>query len=378
MKKFILFVVIVALMVIFVPGLRPADAADNHSVIFTIDSSTYQLDDQLKEMDAKPFIEDGRTYVPVRYMSEPFGIKVEWNKFLRLVTLTRDDTGVYLVVGVKKILVRNGEDNAVDIAKKIISEGSDLDVAPVIRDGRTYLPARWVAEAFGYAVKWDDKTRTVAIVPQGAKTPEVILPPVEEIPQNTVFKRPDIEFPEKPRAMIMGFMPSSKKVVFWNYDPALVVHGSSGDYYVTVDGGEPRRWEETLPDYLTPEPRNRFDEGPINIKVLLTAFGAPEEAFQYDPKSKTLRIYGAEGYWSPGYVELKDGGDTAKLVWEKDGHVVEDSLNGKFYVKNGKYFIDGNPNAVLLSAFNFNAAASIGPPEPPLYENLWFVSFNKI
>jgi hypothetical protein len=213
------------------------------------------------------------------------------------------------------------------------------------------------------------------------KLPEpVIEKPVEEVQPvaSSPFKRPDIEFPEKPRAMVMGFMPNSKKVVFWNYDPALVVHGSSGDYYVTVDGGEPRRWEETLLDYLTPEPRNRFEEGPINIKVLLTAFGAPEEAFQYDPKSKTLRIYGAEGYWSPGYVELKDGGDTAKLVWEKDGHVVEDSLNGKFYVKNGKYFIDGNPNAVLLSAFNFNAAASIGPPRPLHYEKLWIVKFNEI
>ncbi len=37
------------------------------------------------------------------------------------------------------------------------------DVAPVIRDGRTCLPARYVAESFGCRVSWDEAAQMVII-----------------------------------------------------------------------------------------------------------------------------------------------------------------------------------------------------------------------
>jgi hypothetical protein len=39
-----------------------------------------------------------------------------------------------------------------------------MDVAPVIKEGRTYLPARYVAEALGYRVDWDGASK---IAPSG-------------------------------------------------------------------------------------------------------------------------------------------------------------------------------------------------------------------
>lgn len=39
-----------------------------------------------------------------------------------------------------------------------------MDVAPFIRDGRTMVTLRFIAEAFGYWVDWDPDTRTVTIV----------------------------------------------------------------------------------------------------------------------------------------------------------------------------------------------------------------------
>jgi hypothetical protein len=38
-----------------------------------------------------------------------------------------------------------------------------MDVATMIRNGRTYIPARFVAEAFGRTVTWDQVDRTVTI-----------------------------------------------------------------------------------------------------------------------------------------------------------------------------------------------------------------------
>ncbi len=374
MRKFTLISLIAVMLLTFVPGL--ACAEEPSTVIFRIGTDQYQLNDQLVKMDAMPFIEEGRTFVPVRYMSEPFGIAVDWNSFLRLVTLSQDNTKVYLVVGVKKILVKHGEDNAVDIAKKIISEGSDLDVAPLIREGRTYLPARWVAQEFGYLVKWDPGSKTVAIVPPEVEMPEVKLPepviekPVEEVQPvaSSPFKRPDIDLPKYPRIQVLGYKPGPHKdVVCWNYDPTDL-HPSSIDYDSPL-----RRWEEALPDYLAPEPVNQFDEGPINLKVLLTTFGVPEEAIQYDPKSKTLRVYSEESEITPGYTEIKEGSSTLKLVWEKTNDVIEKELYGKFEVKNGKFFIY-EPNLILMSAFNFNGSVHLGRPQPES-ENLYVVRF---
>ena len=41
-----------------------------------------------------------------------------------------------------------------------------MDTVPVIKNGRTFLPARYVAEALGYKVDWDGNSQKVIISPQ--------------------------------------------------------------------------------------------------------------------------------------------------------------------------------------------------------------------
>jgi hypothetical protein len=38
-----------------------------------------------------------------------------------------------------------------------------MDVAPEIKDGRTMLPFRWIAQALGASVEWDEATQTVTV-----------------------------------------------------------------------------------------------------------------------------------------------------------------------------------------------------------------------
>ncbi len=38
-----------------------------------------------------------------------------------------------------------------------------MDVAPEIVNGRTMLPARWVAEGLGYAVGWNEVLKQVVV-----------------------------------------------------------------------------------------------------------------------------------------------------------------------------------------------------------------------
>jgi hypothetical protein len=48
-----------------------------------------------------------------------------------------------------------------------------MDVSPLLRKGRTYLPARFVGEALGYQVDWDAENNIVLCWPKGKEKPDV-------------------------------------------------------------------------------------------------------------------------------------------------------------------------------------------------------------
>jgi hypothetical protein len=99
-----------------------------------------------------------RTQVPVRYLAHALGVsdqEISWDPGEKAVTLRRGTALVQLFIG-KPVIIVNGERRS-------------IDVAPSIVQGRTFLPARYVAEAFGCAVGWDPGERTVSITMQEAQ-----------------------------------------------------------------------------------------------------------------------------------------------------------------------------------------------------------------
>jgi hypothetical protein len=124
-------------------------------------------------MDAKPFIEEktGRTFVPIRYLAYGLGVAekdVGWDAAKRQVSLRRGDVQALLTVG-SKTLYRNGKATVMDTAPQI-PKG----------EGRTYLPARWVAEALGYQVEWSPDDRLVICWPAGQPRPDQDIVKVKE------------------------------------------------------------------------------------------------------------------------------------------------------------------------------------------------------
>ncbi len=63
----------------------------------------------------------------------------------------------------KEIILTVGSKNAIVFGESVVN-----DVAPVIVNERTMLPARFVAEALGAKVLWDSNTRTVSIIGEKA------------------------------------------------------------------------------------------------------------------------------------------------------------------------------------------------------------------
>lgn len=118
-----------------------------------------RINNVLIGFDSTPFIRDGRTMVPVRAIAESLGAsRIEWNQEYALVTIGIGEEVLRMVIGSK--IYHVGE------------VSYEMDVAPEISEDRTMVPARFVAEAFGCDVGWDDVLRTVEIYKDGIEVPE--------------------------------------------------------------------------------------------------------------------------------------------------------------------------------------------------------------
>ena len=99
-----------------------------------------------------PVIQNDRTLVPIRLVSEELGAEVEWNEENRTVHIEKGNRSV--VLRIDSHLVEY------DTGNKVYNLS---DVAPKIIGDRTFVPIRLVSNALGVAVRWEDDTRTVSI-----------------------------------------------------------------------------------------------------------------------------------------------------------------------------------------------------------------------
>ncbi len=114
-----------------------------------IDNDKALINGQHKTIDGKPFILEGRTYVPLRVVAEGFGADVTWVEQTKGINITLGDKVISMQIGSTRAMVNN--------------EIVNLDAPPTIRNGRTFVPIRFVSETLGAEVEWIQSTRTVKI-----------------------------------------------------------------------------------------------------------------------------------------------------------------------------------------------------------------------
>lgn len=122
------------------------------SMILKQNSSSVQLSDQDPvTLDAAPYIQGGRTFVPLRFVGESFGARVEW--------VAKEKKITYSLRGQEIILWIN--------QTSFLSGGieKEMDTPPEIKPpGRTFVPLRIISEELGAKVEWNEITRQIKIV----------------------------------------------------------------------------------------------------------------------------------------------------------------------------------------------------------------------
>lgn len=96
-----------------------------------------------------PVIENDRTLVPVRAVSEALSADVIWYGDVKQIEIKKDNTLIHKMIGNSKAYVNGVE--------------KQLDVVPDIRNDRTLVPLRFIAESLNLDVQWDGDSRTITI-----------------------------------------------------------------------------------------------------------------------------------------------------------------------------------------------------------------------
>lgn len=91
----------------------------------------------------------GVTMAPVRGLFEKMGARVSWDGASQTVTVSMRSGEVSLQVG--------------NPAGKVNGKAAAMIRPAEIKDGRTYIPLRFIAENLGARVEWDERTSTVSL-----------------------------------------------------------------------------------------------------------------------------------------------------------------------------------------------------------------------
>lgn len=125
-----------------------------HFVMLKLDNPNMSVDGVSQEVDpgrgTSPMTLSGRTMVPIRAVVEAMGGTVGWEASTQKITLAARGNVVEMWMGKTDIKI-NG------VSKK-------MDVAPVSKNSRTFVPVRFAAENLNCKVDWINSTKEAVIV----------------------------------------------------------------------------------------------------------------------------------------------------------------------------------------------------------------------
>ena len=114
--------------------------------------------------DAQPEKVNGRVMVPFRAIAEVLGAEVDYNA--GAITAKKNGQTLAFSLGGKQLTITD------DSTGKVIKTTA-VDSAPYKKGGRTYVPVRFFAEAFGLTVQWDQDMQTAVLYDRAALVSDI-------------------------------------------------------------------------------------------------------------------------------------------------------------------------------------------------------------
>ena len=133
-----LFIFIAMVLCIAIP-IQTKAAQEEAFRIYTNGELAY-IDKEL----GTPFSQNNRTFVPVRFFAYQFGWNIEWQDIKQTAVVSKGDTSISVKLNSPYAVVNNKQIN-IDPSGKITA---------MAKNGRTYLPLRFIAEQFKLKVDY--------------------------------------------------------------------------------------------------------------------------------------------------------------------------------------------------------------------------------
>ncbi len=207
MKKILLTILAAIFIVAFANNLAYAeDITQDINVVI----DEYKL---VYFQDQKPFIDDNnRTLVPIRFVSEELGAKVNWDSINRQVILEYEEKIITITLNQSISVIDNG----------INLREVDIGTNAILKSNRVMVPLRFVSETLGAEIDWDGKSRTIFI-----DLPKKVLPDEDLIKS--------LNNQDENKQEIISKQESYNDLVKWIRDTPLISRGRFKDQMRSVD-----------------------------------------------------------------------------------------------------------------------------------------------
>lgn len=329
-----------------------------------LDVSVY-LNGSVLYFDTQPRIVNGRTMVPMRTIFEMMGAKVEWDETNKTINAYKNNGEIKLSMQIGNFSMTK---NDVVI---------NLDVAPSIIDGRTFVPLAAIAQGFGASVMWFAPDAVI-----------IELPAVDRSSMVPLFS-PDgrvafLPYNDKQRYINVGWFetPGAAKIKLFNiFGQAVSVFKKEVDFYKSAG------WHDRVEQVTTK--MYSMD------KRMIIVFNCEVDAYKavgwydnfkdvstvlYSTDNRTITVYKSEveAYIAVGWYATYD---EAMAAAKKEGKSATVSNSSEVKDRNGRVLKVGNTVKIYGMVDYFLAeitAISNGKIEVYTYDYIDFLSGRSI